>query len=141
MKIELIESSDLYKGIFWIIDTNNPYSSKDYCFTIPSDLYGNPILDDTSVLNAKNGTTYNHEKVWNQLDTKLTRRYPFNYFLRGRVEISNSKATIYCSPYIADNEECIDFIVDIFNLNSHNNIKKVRVIADGSDHYKCYLDT
>lgn len=136
--MQLKESKDLYKGIFWIIDIDNPYSSKDYCFTILSDSNGNPLSDQE--LNSKNGLTYNHKKVWEEINTKISRKYPYNYFPRGRVEIHNNKAIIYCNPNIADRIDCIDFIIETFNLTKYNNIEDIRVISDGSEHYKCYLD-
>ena len=37
-------------------------------------------------------------------------------------------------------QEVIDFIVDEFNLTTHNGVKKVTVIEDNSKHYLCYLD-
>ena len=58
-----------------------------------------------------------------------------------RIEIHNGIATIYASPYI-DRNNIIEWTIDKFNLTEHNGIKKVRFIADGSEHYKykCYFD-
>lgn len=137
MKFRLIESFDLYKGIFWITDLENISNNKLY-FQIPCDSDGQIISNDF-ISNAKSGTTYNHEKTWKSLPNKVTQRKPFNYFPRGRVEISNQKAIIYLSPHIAT-EEVKNWVIDKFNLNSLNSIKSVRMIADGSNHYRCYLD-
>ena len=60
----------LYSGIFWIVDTNNLLNNDDYCFTIPCDKSGNPM--SLEGLNAKLGTTYNHELTWKTLPPKLT---------------------------------------------------------------------
>lgn len=136
--MRLLEDRQLYKGVFWIVDLENIYNNSNYCFTIPSDEYGNVQPDDL-YLNAKSGTTYNHEKLWNSLPRKMTQGRAFNYYPRGRVEIQNEKATIYLNPNIYT-EEIVDFLVDGFNLARRNGIKVVLVHADGTEHYKCYLD-
>lgn len=137
MKFKLVESFDLYKGIFWITNLENIQNNKLY-FQIPCDSNGT-IITDNFVANAKSGTTYNHENTWKLLSKQITQGKPFNYYPRGRVEITNQKAIIYLSPHIAT-EEVKNWVIDKFNLNSLNNIKTVKLIADGSSHYKCYLD-
>lgn len=137
MIFKLEESFDLYKGIFWITDLED-VSKNELYFQIPCDSNGQ-ITSDEVIPNAKSGTTYNHEKVWKLLPNKITKGKPFNYYPRGRVEIANQKAIIYLSPHIAT-EEVKDWLIDKFNLNSLNGIKSVRMIVDGSDHYKSYLD-
>lgn len=132
----LKESSELSKGIFWVKDVNNIRGSIIY-FGIPCDTNGNAT--NNFVSNAKSGTTYNHENTWKLLSSKLTHNKPFDYFPRGRVEVNNSKAIIYCSPYLYSNE-LKNTIIELFNLNNHNGIRSVRMIADGSKHYQCYLD-
>lgn len=139
--IMLNEDKNLYRGIFWITDINNIENSKLY-FQIPCDSNGN-INDDTFNINAdmssKGNDNYNHKNVWNTLDKKYTHNKAFNYYPRGRIEINNGKAIIYVSPHIAT-DELKDWVIDKFNLTSFNGINKVRIIADGSEHYKCYLD-
>lgn len=130
------ESSELSKGIFWVKDIDNIEDSIIY-FDIPCDTNGNATTDFIS--NAKSGTTYNHENTWKTLSSKTTEGRPYNYFPRGRVEIANNKATIYCSPHIYS-EELKKVLIHLFNLNNHNGIKSIRMVADGSNHYKCYLD-
>ena len=66
----LNDDHQLYKGVFWIIDSENLENNKNYCFTIPSDQYGNVASTDLE-LNAKSGTTYNHEKLWKSLPDYL----------------------------------------------------------------------
>lgn len=134
----LNEDSNLYKGIFWIIDSNNPYSSSDYCFKILSDISGNS-LDPELQLNAKSGTTYNHKLVWQQLSRKETFGKPYNYFPRGRIEIHNGIAKIFLNGNI-NTAETLDFLIDEFNLNPHNGIKDIKIIEDNSYHYLCHLD-
>lgn len=134
------EDSNLYRGIFWIKDVDDIESS-DLYFQIPCDLDGN-ISSDFHIspqLSSKDTTNYNHKNLWNSLSKKMTDGKEYNYYPRGRVEIHNGIATIYCSPYIATNE-LKSWLVNKFNLTSHNGIKKVKMIADGSNHYRCYLD-
>ena len=133
----LKESKDLYKGIFWITDLEK-IENNDLYFQIPCDSNGE-ITTLEFVSNAKSGTTYNHENTWKQLSKKETQGKPFNYFPRGRVQIANGKATVFLSPHILT-DEIKHWIIDKFNLTSLNGIKQVKFVADGSNHYKCYLD-
>ena len=136
--LKLNEDSQLYQGIFWIVDTDNLENNKSYCFLIPSKSDG--TVDSFELdLNAKSGTTYNHKKVWENLPSNLTHNKSFDYYPRGRVQINNGKAVIYLNHNIAY-EEVIEFIKKEFNLTSHNGIKKVIPKADGSSHYRCHLD-
>lgn len=136
MKV-LKESNDLYKGIFWIVDLDNIYNNIDYCFQIPCDSDGNAY--DRSGLTAKSGDTHNHEKYWNMLSSRMTKNKLFDYYPRGRAEISNGKATIYLNPNI-NTEEIRDLIISQYHLNKYNDIDKIRFMSDFSNHYRCYLD-
>lgn len=134
----ITEDSELYKGIFWIVDLDNIDNNRNYCFKIPSDVYGNPI-DDTLDLNAKSGSTYNHKLVWDNLSRKLTKGKPYNYFPRGRIEFHNGIAKIFLNGNI-NREDVIDFLISEFNIVPHNGIKNIKVIEDNSSHYLCNLD-
>lgn len=137
MKVKkLNEDTQLYQGIFWIVYEDNLDNNKPYCITIPSDSYGNV---DSEGLTAKSGSTHNHKKVWSMMSSKLTHNKPFDYYPRGRVQIANGKAIIYLNPNIYY-DEVIEFITKEFNLTRNNGISKVIPKADGSEHYKCYLD-
>lgn len=138
IKLPLNENAQLYKGVFWIVDQDDIEKNAKYCFTIPSDCYGN-IESNGPELNAKSGTTYNHEKLWRSLPRSLTLGKAFNHFPRGRVEIQNAKATIYLNPQI-NTKEIQQFIISEFNLYKYNGINKIIFHSDGSEHYKCYLD-
>ena len=129
----------LYKGIFWITDIDDPIMGNLY-FTIPVEPDGtiDPSVDRMS-LNSQNNDNYNHKKVWENLGSKATNNKSFDYYPRGRVEISNRKAVIYASPYICT-EEVVDWIKDTFHLTDQNGINNIRVVPDNSYHYKCYLD-
>ena len=135
----LTESSELYSGIFWIVDLDNINNNRKYVFPFPCDSYGNPISDIDMNVGSKNGQTYNHERVWSYLPKELTHNKSFDYYPRGRVQIANGKAIVYLNPNI-DTEEVHKFIIDEFNLTTHNGINRIVFNVDGSNHYKCYLD-
>jgi len=93
-------------------------------------------------LNAKSGNTYNHKKLWeDEIQTnpayKPYNKKPYDHYPRGRVDISNNRVTIYLNPYI-NRDIIIAEIKQRFGLNTQN-IPKVRVIVDNSEHYKCYI--
>ena len=135
--MRLIEDRQLYKGVFWIVDNDNLYNNRNYCFTIPCDNIGDTINNEYGT--SKDGYTHNHKGLWSQLSSKLTHNKPFDYYPRGRVVITNGKATIWVNPNLY-NEDVLDFIIDEFNLTEYNGINKVVMKADYSEHYKCYLD-
>lgn len=138
MKILKESKTDLYKGVFWVIDPSDYDKYKDYYYLIPCDNDGN-VLDSTFSPTAKSGLTHNHERLWNMYNTKLTRKYPYNYFPRGRVEIKNGKATIWVNPML-NTEEFKKFITSEYNLIELNGIKQVDIKSDFSSHYKCHFD-
>ena len=137
----LTEDVQLYRGIFWILDVNNVRSSNLY-FTIPCDVFGDindPEFHIPDSMSSTGSDNYNHQRVWNSLDRRYTKGKHFNYYPRGRVEISNGVAKVFHSPRIPQ-DELRQFVIDKFNLTQHSGIKKIKMIADGSDHYKCHLD-
>lgn len=134
----IIENSQLYRGIFWITDTDNIYGS-DLYFRIPCDKNGTTDFEIPVETSAKNADNYNHKKLWNSLPKRTTGGKPFDYYPRGRVEIKNGMAIVYHSPYIPQ-DELKKWLIDKFNLTACNGIRKIRLIADGSEHYRCYLD-
>lgn len=137
----LTEDVQLYRGIFWITDVDNITSSNLY-FTIPCDAFGcidDPEFHIQDSMSSTGSDNYNHQRVWNSLERRYTKGKPFNYYPRGRVEISNGIAKVFHSPRIPQ-DELRQFVIDKFNLTQHNGIKKIKMIADGSDHYRCYLD-
>lgn len=126
---KLNESSELYSGIFWVKDVDNP--TNELFFTIPTDEYGN----NSFIFNSKNGSTYNHEQTW----ATLHQNKPFDYYPRGRVDIQNGVARIFINPNL-NTPRILDLIKNEFNLNERNGIKKIKVLIDNSEHYKCHLD-
>ena len=112
-------------------------------FDIPCDSNGNPDNSHSIELNSKSGNTYNHKKLW-ESEVKNNSKYrpynkkDYNYYPRGRVEISHNRAVIYLNPHI-NKPNFIDAIKEGFGLFTCN-IPEVRVNIDGSEHYKCFLD-
>lgn len=134
----LMTDKRLYKGVFWIKDTEN-LDAYSVCIKALCDTYGNFI--EISRINpntlSKNKTNFNHQKVWKTLDKRITGNKTFNYYPRGRIEIKNGKAIIYANVSIAT-EDLKSWAISIFHLTLDNGIKEVVLKADGSNHYKSY---
>lgn len=110
------------KGIFWYI----PDEEKLLAFLYDPDQFQNSI--------SKNGLSYTHKKLWPEISGKL-KKYPYNYFPRGRVEIDNKgRSVIYMNPNIPDS--AISDIRSEFGIRNESSIIKY----DNSSHYLCYLD-
>jgi len=139
-----IDDLILHSGIFWVItETSELTNWKLLAFEIPCDRNGNVIEETHIMLNAKSGSTYNHKKLWeneikNNTAHKPYNKKDYNYYPRGRIDISNNKATIYLNPHI-NIPEIIDEIKQKFGLLPQN-ISMVRTVFDGSKHYECFLD-
>jgi hypothetical protein len=140
-EIHLNEAKQLCSGIFWVLSDN--YDLSDYkllIFDIPCDLNGKPDNTQSIELNSKSGNTYNHKKLW-ESEVKNNNKYrpynkkDYNYYPRGRVEISNNKATIFLNSNI-NKPLFIDEIKEKFGLS----LPEVRINVDGSVHYQCFLD-
>ena len=138
------EAKELCSGIFWIItDSRNIDEYKLLIFDIPYNTEGNSYDDLDVPLNAKKGLTYNHKSTWeteikNNSDHKPYNKKEYNYYPRGRVELSGNCATIFLNPHI-NTPSIINEIKRKFGLSTYN-IQEVRVVVDGSDHYKCFID-
>ena len=136
--------AELCSGIFWVIaDSLDLEDYRLLAFTIPCDRNGKPLGIHAIELNAKSGGTYNHKKLWesevkNNPAHKPYNKMDYNYYPRGRVEISNDKATIYLNPHIFETFIIAD-VEEQFGLTP-DNISTGGVVADGSSHYKCWMD-
>ena len=144
-KLEIInESKDLCSGIFWILSDDYDLGYYEFLgFEIPCDENGNPEGRHKYNLNAKNGLTYNHKKIWEEEIKNNSKYKPFNkksfdYYPRGRVSISRGRADIFLNPHL-NQEKIIREIKQFFGLIPRN-ISKVNIIEDGSSHYKCFID-
>lgn len=108
-----------HKGVFWLIDGAIwavPFDDKKYECGI-----------------SKSGDSYVHKKIWKAIKPKKC-RYSYNYYPRGRVEITlKGSCVIYMNPNIG--EQYTDEIMKKFGLSS-----VPKIIYDNSSHYKCYLN-
>jgi len=106
------------RGVFWVVD---------------GEFFAFPFTDENAEGVSKSGNTYNHKKLWSIVKPKGC-SYTYNYYPRGRVEISSKgKPVIYVNPNIE--ESVILQIVKEFGLLTELEIKH-----DHSEHYKCYTD-
>lgn len=106
------------KGVFWLIDEV---------------LLAVPYEDDSTTGIARSGDNYNHRILWNYVKPRKCNK-PFNYYPRGRVEISNKgKPIVYMNLSIG--EEFIPEIMKYFDLE-----EEPRIHYDGSNHYKSHFD-
>lgn len=129
---DLQRPETLFKGIFWIVDTENLENNAPYLFKIVTNRNGD-ILAAYGELTSKKGDNYNHRLTWNDLPREFTDNKPYNYYPRGRVEIKNDVAKIFINPLLND-EEIIDYIKKEFGLNE-NSIGSIKVLVDNSQHY------
>lgn len=109
---------EMSRGVFWVVD---------------GELLAFPFTEDSLNGIAKSGNTYNHKKLWPDIKPRGCNK-PYNYYPRGRVDISNKgKPIIYMNPNIDE-----DIISDI---RVEFGIRETPMIRyDNSQHYKCYLD-
>ena len=117
--MRFVEAKEMSRGVFWVID---------------DELLAFPFYGETNGSGiAKSGLTYNHEKLWQSVKPKHCNK-PYNYYPRGRVEISNNgEPVIYMNPNIG--EYMIPQIKVAFGI-----IEEPIVRYDYSKHYQCYLD-
>ena len=108
-----------HKGVFWLIDGEIwavPFDEQKYEYGI-----------------SKSGDSYVHRKIWKEIKPQKC-RYPYNYYPRGRVEITSKNLCIlYMNPNIG--EEYIDEIMKKFGL-----VSVAKIIYDNSSHYRSHLD-
>ena len=111
--------SNQEEGVFWVIN---------------GELHAYPFGSvETTEGIAKSQTTYNHKRLWNEINLNVFHK-PYDYYPRGRVVInSRGKVTVYMNRHI--DEVVLEDIKRKFGI-----IENPRVIYDGSEHYKCYLD-
>ena len=106
------------RGVFWLID---------------EDILAVPYDENAVFGIAKSGNNYNHRLIWDYIKPKRCNK-PFDYYPRGRVELSNKgHPIVYMNPNIG--EEFLSVIMKQFGLTEMPTIH-----YDGSGHYKCYLD-
>ena len=116
------------KGIFWCRGYNTG-TPELITVSVQCNEYGIPY--DDVCFSSKSGENFNHMTEWNRLDRHITERHPYNYYPRGRVEISNRRATVFLNPDI-NNKEIITLVKSQFELYD---LKNVTVKSDGTTHY------
>nr|CAI9751391.1 hypothetical protein DGKKSRWO_DGKKSRWO_CDS_0100 [uncultured phage]CAI9752277.1 hypothetical protein CVNMHQAP_CVNMHQAP_CDS_0100 [uncultured phage] len=112
-----VSEKEQARGVFWVID---------------DELFAFPYYSGNEIGVAKSGITFNHKRLWN--DMNLGYNVPYNYYPRGRVDFTNKgKPIVYMNPNI--DSSFISKIKTEFGLR-----EEPRVQYDNSNHYKCYLD-
>ncbi len=121
----------LFKGIFWYV----PDDKRLITVKVACDENGKALqhVDYSS----KSGENFNHKAEWTRLPKSVTGRNPYNYYPRGRVEIKNSKATIFLHP-VLDRFDIHERIEQDFGLVG--TAVYVHIVADGSKHYAYSMD-
>ena len=120
------------KGLFWCVD----YDSEKPTLIIKAvdcDISGRAITDNVEYT-SKSGGNFNHKIEWNRLSKNITQGKAYNYYPRGRVEINNSKISIFLNSDI-NKDAVIRKIIEEFDLEM---IEDIRIISDGSRHYRYY---
>ncbi len=118
----------MFKGIFWYAN-DNLITVKVRC-----DNEGDAI--EPCCYSAKSGDNFNHKAEWAGLSPDITKRLPYNYYPRGRVEIKNSRITVWLNPVLRE-ATILERILTEFELK--NSGLPVVFKADGSAHYN-YLE-
>ncbi len=114
-----MDGEKLKRGVFWLIDEG--------------ELLAFPYEEGDIIGVSKSGDNYNHKLLWEHVKPRGCNK-PFDYYPRGRVEISNKgKPIVYMNHNIGGN--AIELIMAAFELQEAPIIH-----YDGSEHYKCYLD-
>ncbi len=104
------------RGVFWVID---------------GELAAYPFDETATEGVAKSGNTYNHKRLWEHVKPCSK---PYDYYPRGRVEITNSGAVkIFMSPHVG--AAYVPQIKAAFGITA-----EPTVIYDHSEHYRCCLD-
>lgn len=111
-------SKEMSRGVFWVID---------------GELLAFPYVSGTLGGVAKSGNTYNHKRLWDDVKPRGCNK-PYNYYPRGRVDITNKGIPIiYINPNI--DEDIIKQVRTEFGLRADPIVRE-----DWSEHYKCYMD-
>ena len=106
------------RGVFWLVEDELVIAR-----------YEEGIMEGLS----KAGNNYNHEKLWESVKPKGCNK-KYNYYPRGRVEVSNKgKPLVYMSPYI--DYEQVQAVLQALGIDAEPIIH-----IDGSKHYHCHFD-
>lgn len=105
------EERRMNKGIFWFLcfvdkDGDLAFTGEILTLLIPCDEEGNPKAAPS--YNSKNGRSNTHKDSWITVTAgrKDLRGISWNYYPRGRVEISRGRALVFMNPLILNCEGC-----------------------------------
>lgn len=108
----------MLRGVFWVVDGK---------------LLAFPFREGAQMGIAKSGNTYNHRLLWEHVKPHGCKK-PFDYYPRGRVEISRQGVPIlYVNPNVS--ETLLAETVARFEITDQPLLR-----WDHSRHYFCYLD-
>ncbi len=126
------------KGIFWFLcfvdkDGDLAFTGEILTLLISCDEEGNPKAAPS--YNSKNGRSNTHKDSWIAVTAgrKDLRGISWNYYPRGRVEISRGRALVFMNPLILNCEDCLELIREAFRIGDMD----IRVKIDNSAHYQC----
>ena len=120
------------KGLFWCVNYDSDKPTL-IIKAIDCDISGKAITNNVQYT-SKSGRNFNHKIEWNRFSKSITKGKQYNYYPRGRVEINNSKISIFLNPDI-NKDVVIRKIIEEFDLVM---IEDIRIISDGSSHYRYY---
>lgn len=133
------------KGIFWFpcfMGTEGEliFTEEIEALLIPCDEDGNSKVSVsfyTCEYNSRNGRSNTHKDSWKAVTAgrKDLRGIPWNYFPRGRVEISHGRAFLYMNPEILKCNNYLERIREKFGIGHLD----IRVRIDNSAHYQCTI--
>lgn len=112
------------KGLFWWT------GERLLCVHFPCGADGNTLGAAAPLADWNN-----HRRAWARLPKDVTQGKAFDYYPRGRVELRQGRAYLFLSPLLC-REEVVLRVKDAFGLDQ----LPVLLKADGSRHYRCYLD-
>ena len=133
------------KGIFWFpcfMGTEGEliFTEEIEAILVPCDENGNSevsVYFYTCEYNLRNGRSNTHKDSWKAVTAgrKDLRGIPWNYFPRGRVEISHGRAFLYMNPEILNCNDYLERIREKFGIGHLD----IRVRIDNSAHYQCTI--
>lgn len=128
------------KGIFWFLCSVDQegeliFTGEILSLPVRCGEDGNPVVPVS--FNSKNGCSNTHKASWRTVAAgrKDLRRIPWNYFPRGRVEISRGRALVFLNPRILGCGNYLELIEETFGIACLD----VKVKIDNSAHYQCTI--
>ena len=120
----------MFKGLFWVSEDDTLITYKILC-----NADGSPLTPDLPY-NSRKGNSFTHKNTWEEVAKEQPREIrskAWNHFPRGRLEIKDSKVTVYHNPTLTS-PEFEQKIKNNFELNEE--ALTIRFIPDHSKHYK-----